>query len=143
MVAKLPREVPQPPLPEFFTAARISELVAQLQELMGGMNPSSYGPTEPHLWLLGRIPTKTWDIYRETSERKARTQSYDELVDLVIELAREREKDSHMDKYLRKNLLREAPAEKSAGGRSPQPHFNPRKGRGGQLKHLGGSSCMV
>ena len=38
-----------PPLPEFPTAARISEFVAQLQELMGRMNPSSYGPTEPHL----------------------------------------------------------------------------------------------
>ena len=38
-----------PPLPEFPTAARISEFVAQLEELMGRMNPSSYGRTEPHL----------------------------------------------------------------------------------------------
>ena len=35
-----------PPLPEFPTAARISEVVAQLKELMGSMNPTSYGPTE-------------------------------------------------------------------------------------------------
>ena len=48
-------------LPEFPTAARISELVAQLAELMGRMNPTSYGPTEPHLWLVGKIPPKTWD----------------------------------------------------------------------------------
>ena len=30
-----------PPLPEFPTAAHISEFVAQLEELMGRMNPSS------------------------------------------------------------------------------------------------------
>ena len=41
-----------------------------------------------------------------------------------------------MDKYLRKHLRMETPAEKSPGGRSPQPHYNPGKGRGGQLKHL-------
>ena len=125
-----------PPLPEFPTAARISEFVAQLEELMGRMNPSSYGPTEPHLWLVGKIPTKTWDNCREMSERKARTHSYDDLVDLLIELAMERENDSHMDKYLCKHLPRKTPAEKSPGGRSPQPHCNPGKGRGGQLKHL-------
>ena len=38
-----------PPLPEFPSAARISEFVAQLEELMGRRNRSSYGPTEPHL----------------------------------------------------------------------------------------------
>ena len=41
-----------------------------------------------------------------------------------------------MDKYLRKHLRREKPAEKSAAGRSPQPHSNPGKGCGGQLKHI-------
>ena len=41
-----------------------------------------------------------------------------------------------MDKYLRKRLRREAPAEKPQGGRSPQPHSNPGKGKGGQLKHM-------
>ena len=48
-----------PPLPEFPKSARISEFVAQLEELMGRMNPSFYGPTEPHLWLVGKIPTRT------------------------------------------------------------------------------------
>ena len=71
---------------------------------MGRMNPSSYGPTEPHLWLVGKIPPRTWENCKETSERKSRTHSYDELVDLLIELAMERENDSHMDKYLRKHL---------------------------------------
>ena len=85
-----------PPLPEFPTAARISEFVAQLEELMGRMNPSSYGPTEPHLWLVKKIPMRTWDDCRETSERKARTLSYHDLVHLLIELALERGNDSHM-----------------------------------------------
>ena len=125
-----------PPLPEFPTAARISEFVAQLQELMGRINPSSYRPTEPHLWLVGKICTRTWENCRETSERKPRTHSYDGLIDLLIELAMERENDSRMDKYLRKHLRRETPAQKSPGGRSPQPHSNPAKGRGGQLKHM-------
>ena len=123
-------------LPSLPTAARISEFVAQLEELMGRMNPTSYGPTEPHLWLVGKIPPKTWDECRETSERKARTHSYDDLVDLLIELAMERENDSHMDKYLRKHLPRETLAEKNPGGRSLHHHSNPGKGPGGQLKHM-------
>ena len=41
-----------------------------------------------------------------------------------------------MDRYLRTHLLRETPAEKSHGGRSPQPNSNHGKGRGGQLKHV-------
>ena len=69
------------------------------------------------------------------SETIARTHPYDDLVDLLIELAMERENDSHMDKYLRKHLRREASAEKSPGGKSPQPHSNPGDGRVGQLKH--------
>ena len=125
-----------PPLPEFPVAAHISEFVAQLEVLMGRMNPSSYRPTEPHLWLVGKIPTRTWENCRATSERKSRTHSYDDLVDMLIEFAMERENDSHMDKYLRKHLQRETPAGKSPGGRSPQPHSNPGKGRGGQLKHM-------
>ena len=59
-----------PPLPEFPIAARTSEFVAQLEELMGRMNPSPYGPTEPHLWLVGKIPPRTWENCKETSERK-------------------------------------------------------------------------
>ena len=85
---------------------------------------------------MGKIPTRTWHNCREMSERKAWTHSYDDRVDLLIELAMERENDSHMDKYLRKHLRRETLAEKSPGGRPPQPHSNPGKGRSGQLKHL-------
>ena len=125
-----------PPLPEFPTVASISEFVAQLDELMGRMNPTSYGPTEPHLWLVGKMPPRTWENCRETSEGKSRMHSYDDLVDLLIELAMEREIDPHMDRYLRKHLPRETPAEKAPEGRSPQPNSNLGKGRGGQLTHM-------
>ena len=66
------------------------------------MNVGSYGATEPHLWLMSKIPQRSWDDCRSTSERKSRTHSYDELVDLLIELALERENDSHMEKFLKK-----------------------------------------
>ena len=123
-------------LPDCPTAALISEFVAQLEELMRRMNPMSYGHTEPHLWLVGKIPPKTWDHCREKSERKAGTHSYENLVDLLIELAMKRENDSHMDKYLRNHLRRENRGEKKPGGRSPQPQSNPGKGRALQLKHM-------
>ena len=104
--------------------------MAQLEELMGRMNPTSHGPTEPHLWLMGKVPPRTSESCKETTERKSGTQSYDDLVDLLIELTMERENDSHMDKYLRKHPRRETPAEKAPGERSPQPHFNAGRGRG-------------
>ena len=124
------------PLPEFPTAARISEFVAQFEELMWRTNPLSYGPTEPHLWLVRKIPTRSWDNCRETSERKAQTHSYDDLVNLLIDLAMERGNDSHIDKYLRKHLRRQTACENPPVPSSPQPHSDPGKGRGGQLKHL-------
>ena len=76
-----------PPLPEFSTAPCNSEFLAQLEELIEPMNPSSYWPTEPHLWLVGKIPNRTSENCRETSERKSRTHSYDDLGDLLIEVA--------------------------------------------------------
>ena len=83
-----------PALPEFPTAVRVSEFAAQLEELMGRMNPTSSAPTEAHLWLVKKIPPKTWENCRETCERRSRTHTYDHLVDLLIELAMERENDS-------------------------------------------------
>ena len=95
-----------PMLPEFPSAARISEYVCNLEYLFSWMNVGSYRATEPHLWLMSKIPQRTWDNCRSTSERKVRTHSYDELVDLLIELAVERENDSHMEKSLKKHLGR-------------------------------------
>ena len=52
---------------------------------------------------MSKIPQRTWDDCRSTSERKSRTHSCDELVDLLIDLALERENDSHMEKFLKKH----------------------------------------
>ena len=79
-----------PMLPEFPSAARISEYVCDLEYLFSRMNVGSYGATEPHLWLMSKIPTGTWEDWRTTSERKSRTHTYDDLVDLLIEPLRGR-----------------------------------------------------
>ena len=92
-----------PMLPEFPSAARVSEYVCDLEYLFSRMNVGSYGANEPHLWLMSKIPSRTWDDCRATSERKSRTHSYNDLVDLLIELALERENDSHMEKILKKH----------------------------------------
>ena len=93
-----------PMLPEFPSAARVSEYVFDLEYLFSRMNVGSCGATEPHLWLISKIPTRTWDDCRTTSERRSRTHTYDNLVDLLIELALERENYSHMEKFLKKHL---------------------------------------
>ena len=93
------------------------------------MPPSETSPTPG-------IEVANAHICRETSQRKAPTHYCNDLVDLLIELAMERKNGSHMDKYLRKHLRRETPAEKCPAGRSPQHHSNPGKGRGGQLKYM-------
>ena len=64
-----------PMLPEFPSAARVSEYVCDLEDLFSKMNVGSYGATEPHLWLMSKISKRTWDDCRATSERKSRTHS--------------------------------------------------------------------
>ena len=46
----------------------------------------------------------------------------------------ERENDSYMDKYVRKHVRRETPAERNPGRRRAIPNPNLGKGRGGQVK---------
>ena len=64
-----------PMLPEFPSAAQISEYVCDLEYLFSSMSVGSYRATEPHLWLMSKIPQRTWDDCRSTSERKSRTHS--------------------------------------------------------------------
>ena len=96
-------------LPEYPSAARNSEYVCDLEYLLSRRNVGSYGPTEPHLWLVSKIPTRRWDDCHTTSERKGRTHTYDDLVDLLIELALERESDAHMQIFLKKDTWVEVP----------------------------------
>ena len=91
-------------LAEFPSAARVSEYVCDLQYLISRMNMGSYGSTEPHLWLVSKISTLTWDHCRTTSERKSRTHTYDDLVDLLIELPLAGEDDSRMEKLFKRHL---------------------------------------
>ena len=58
-----------------------------------------YRPTGPHLWLVGTIPPRRGEDCRSTSKKKRRTHTYHDLTDLLIELALERENDSHMRMY--------------------------------------------
>ena len=52
--------------PEFPSTARVSEYVCDLEYLFSRMNMGSYGPPEPHLWLVSKIPTRTWDDCRSS-----------------------------------------------------------------------------
>ena len=120
-----------PMLPEFPSAARISEYVCNFEYLFSRMNVGSYGATEPHLWLMSKIPQRTWDDCRSSSERKSRTHSYDELVDLLIELALERENDSHMEKFLKKHVGRGGtPTPEPGEGKGPKNPTNTNQGGG-------------
>ena len=101
------------------------------------MNVGSYGATKPHLWLGSRIPQRTWDNCRPTSERKSRTNSYDELVDLLIELALERENVSHMEKFLKKHLGRGGTTTPERGeGKGPKNPTNANEGGGKRRGNL-------
>ena len=120
-----------PMLPEFPFAARVSEYMCNLEYLFSPMNVDSYGPTEHHLWLVSIYPTRTWDDCRTTSERKSRTNTYDDVVDLRIELALEREKDSHMQNFLRRHLGRGATRTPERGeGKRPKNPTSANKGGG-------------
>ena len=120
-----------PMLPELPSAAPVSEYVCDLEYLFSRMNVGSYGATEPHLWLMSKIPECTWDDCRAGSESKSRTHSYDELVDLLIELALERENDSHMEKFLKKHLGRGGtPTPERGEGKGPKNPTNTNQGGG-------------
>ena len=120
-----------PTLPEVPSAARVCEYVCDLEYLFSRMNVGSYGPTDPHLWLVSKIPTRMWDECRTTSERKSRTHTYDDLVDLLIELALERENDSHMEKFLKRHLGRGGtPSPERGEGKGPKNPTNANKGGG-------------
>ena len=118
-------------LPEFPSAARVSAYVCDLEYLFSRMNVGSYGATEPHLWLMSKIPARTRDDCRTTSERKSRTHTYDDLVDLLIELALERESDYHMEKFLKKHLGRGGtPTPECGEGKGPENPTNANQGGG-------------
>ena len=58
-----------PALFEVPTAARIFEFAVHLEELLSHMHPTSYGSTEPHLRLFGKVPLESWKNWGEMSQR--------------------------------------------------------------------------
>ena len=73
-------------LPEFPTAARISEFIIDLEYLFSRLTIGRFAHTAPHLWLVSKIPPKTQDDCRSTPDKKSRTHDYGSLVELLIEL---------------------------------------------------------
>ena len=103
--------------------------MCDLEYLFSRMNVGSYGATEPHLWLMSKIPSRTWDDCRTTSERKSRTHTYDDLVDLPTELALERENDSDMEKFLKKHPGQGGtPTPECGEGKGPKKPTNANQG---------------
>ena len=128
-----------PMLPEFPSAARVSEYVCDLEYLFSRMNVGSYGATEPHFWLMSKIPARTCDHCCTTSETKSRTHTYDDLVDMLIKLALERENDSHMEKFLKKHLGQGcSPTPERGGGKEPENPTNTNQGGGKRRGNLRG-----
>ena len=78
-------------LPNNPTAARITELLADLYHWVGRLTPGSYGSNKLMFWLVAKIPTFVWDERRATAERKARTLTHEDLSVLLLELAPEKE----------------------------------------------------
>ena len=86
---------------------------------------------KPHLRLVSKIRTRTWDDCRTSPER---THTYNDLVDLLIELSLKRENDCHMKKFLKRHLDRGATPtpERGKGNRSKNPtNANKDGGEGG------------
>ena len=87
-------------------------------------------PLSPTCGSWARSP-KERDDCSATSERRSRTHSYDELVDLLIELALERENDPHMEKFLKKHLGRGGtPGPERGEGKGPKNPTNANQGGG-------------
>ena len=86
-------------LPNYPKAARITELLADLDHWVGWLTLGSYGSDERLSWLVAKIPPSVWDECRATAERKARTLTYEDLSVLLLELALQKESDEHLDAY--------------------------------------------
>ena len=105
------------------------------------MNLGSYGATEPHSCLVSKIPTRTWHDCRTTSEMKSRTHTYDDLVDLLIELVLEIESNSHMENFVKRHLGRGGtPTPELGKGQGPETPTNAHKGGGKGRGNLRGMS---
>ena len=108
-------------LPNNPKAARISELLADMDHWAGRLMPGSYSSDEMLFLLVGKIPGDVPDECQAMAERKARTLTYEDFSVLLLELALEKESDQHLNAY------------RPRGGNFGNPgrgHQGPRPGQG-------------
>ena len=86
-------------LPNNPKPARISELLADLDHWVGRLTPRSYGNDELLFWLVAKLPRELWDECRATARRKARVLNYEDLYELLLELALGKKNDRHLNAY--------------------------------------------
>ena len=66
-------------LPNVCTTPLFSQFVPESEQVMRKVTLASYKPTEPHLWLVAKIPAKTRDDGHKTFDKKLHIDSCDEL----------------------------------------------------------------
>ena len=86
-------------LPNNPKPAGISELLADLDHLVGRLTPGSYGSKDLLFRLVANLPRELSDECRATAERKARALNYEDLSVLLLEPALEKESDQHLNAY--------------------------------------------
>ena len=88
-----------PMLPNNPKPGRVSELLADLDHWAGRLTPGSYSSDDLLFWLVAKLPRELWDECRSTAERKARALHYEDICELLLELALEKESDQHLNNY--------------------------------------------
>ena len=86
-------------LPNNPKPARISELLADLDDWVARLTPGSYGSEELLFCLVAKLPRELLDECRSTAELKARALSYEDVSVLLLELALEKESNQHLNAY--------------------------------------------
>ena len=86
-------------LPNNPKAARLFELLSEVDHWVGRLTPGSYGGDEMLFLLVAKMSRDVWDDCRATAEGKARTLTYKDLSVLQLEPAWEKESDQHLNAY--------------------------------------------
>ena len=88
-----------PVLPNNPKPGRLSELLADLDHWAGRLTPGSYSSEDLLFWSVAKLPRELWDECRSTAECKARALHHEDLCELLLELALEKESDQHLNNY--------------------------------------------
>ena len=83
-----------PRLKEYPTTADRAQYVQKFTTLTDQLATSYYDDSKALLHLVPRVPAKTMDEIRATSKRLSRIHTFNSLVDLLVELARQRKSDA-------------------------------------------------